>query len=590
MLPEWLDLVVWGHEHECQIEFAESVTGTFRISQPGSSVATSLVAGEAVQKKVGLLDVRQGEDGMSHFRLSPLPLTQVRGFVTTELCLRDHRTRLDPEDPKVDAKIAAVLEDEVRHLVLSAREQVRDVLEAARQAGSNAGDDKSSPLKYRLQKPSEVLVRIKVDHSGFSTLNNQRFGSRFVGEVANPGDILLFSRRKEVGKSGASGGGAGRAAGPPSLRGLGGAIPPDEPDGPATVEDLVMGHLEAPERKLQLLDKVALNDAVVEFTEKHTVSAIPDAAVKMIKKKQKELIKRGKDGDEVIEKGSHVREILDVESQLADEKHRARDKTGKRPRQDDEEEGYGADGQGKRQGKENSPHDEDSGDDENAASREKPSQSRSKAASSRGGARAGAADNSQRKAARRQQLADDSDEDDDDDMEVEEVAPPPPAKARSSKAAPSLGGRPKRAQPAKRPNYAVDGDGGDDDEEDDSDAYVARRGDSEDDQVDEDLGFDEDEDEDAPASKRARKAPAASGRGRKPAGSAKKASAAPRARATSGTTKARKGSSRGASRFDDSEDDDDHRGGGGRTGGHRGRAPDDDMDDDWGTAATRSQF
>jgi hypothetical protein len=50
MIPEWMDLVCWGHEHECCIEPQESVVGTFRISQPGSSVATSLIAGEAVRK------------------------------------------------------------------------------------------------------------------------------------------------------------------------------------------------------------------------------------------------------------------------------------------------------------------------------------------------------------------------------------------------------------------------------------------------------------------------------------------------------------------------------------------------------------
>jgi double-strand break repair protein MRE11 len=583
MLPEWLDLVVWGHEHECQIEFAESVTGTFRISQPGSSVATSLVAGEAVRKKVGLLDVRQDEDGMSHFRLSPIPLTQVRGFVTTELCLRDHRARLDPEDPKVDSKITAVLEDEVRLLLLNARDSVKDMQESARRAGSDAGDD-SSPLKYRLQKPSEVLVRIKVDHSGFSTLNNQRFGSRFVGEVANPGDVLLFSRRKEVGKSGGTtGGGAGRRAVSSLLRGLGGPVPPDEPDGPATVEDLVMGHLEAPERKLQLLDKVALNEAVVEFTEKHTVSAIPDAAVKMIKKKQKELIRRGKDGEEVIEKGSHVREILDAESQLVDEKRRVSDQRAKRSREEDER--YDSGGMGKWQGKENIPHDDDDDDDDdnNKNNEDDPavhgraSDNRSSKTSSRGVERAGA-DNPQRKAARRQQLADESDEDD-DAMEVEEIAPTP-SKARSRAAATtsaSLSGRPKRTQTVKRPNHAVD-DG------DDSDAYVDRRGDSEDGEMDEEVGFDED----APTNKRAPKtSAAASGRGRKSAGLTKKAPAASRPRTTSGTIKPRKGSvvaSHYSSRFNDSSDDDN------QNCGHRSRAADEDMDDDWGTAATRSQF
>lgn len=55
MIPEWMDLVIWGHEHECSIHPIEAAYGTndLRIIQPGSSVATSLVEGEAVPKMVG---------------------------------------------------------------------------------------------------------------------------------------------------------------------------------------------------------------------------------------------------------------------------------------------------------------------------------------------------------------------------------------------------------------------------------------------------------------------------------------------------------------------------------------------------------
>ena len=50
-LDEFLDLVIWGHEHECLIDAKWSESGKpFYISQPGSSVATSLAEGEAVPK------------------------------------------------------------------------------------------------------------------------------------------------------------------------------------------------------------------------------------------------------------------------------------------------------------------------------------------------------------------------------------------------------------------------------------------------------------------------------------------------------------------------------------------------------------
>jgi len=172
--------VVWGYEHECLIEPQESVVGTFRITQPGSSVATSLTAGEAVRKHVGLLDVR-GKD----FRLTSIPLTQVRSFLPGEVCLSRTQRNLDPEDPKIEDKVTRVLEGEVRLLVYEAREKHKDLRQQAKDCG-NDPDELEEEIRFKLEQPDRVLVRLRVEHSGFSTLNNQRFGARFVGEVANP--------------------------------------------------------------------------------------------------------------------------------------------------------------------------------------------------------------------------------------------------------------------------------------------------------------------------------------------------------------------------------------------------------------------
>ena len=52
MFDDSIDLVVWGHEHDCRI-IPEPVAGKkYYISQPGSSVATSLADGEAIEKCV----------------------------------------------------------------------------------------------------------------------------------------------------------------------------------------------------------------------------------------------------------------------------------------------------------------------------------------------------------------------------------------------------------------------------------------------------------------------------------------------------------------------------------------------------------
>ena len=44
---------------------------------------------------------------------------------------------------------------------------------------------------YSLEKPDHISVRLKVEHSGFGTLNDQRFGSKFFEEVAKPSNSEL---------------------------------------------------------------------------------------------------------------------------------------------------------------------------------------------------------------------------------------------------------------------------------------------------------------------------------------------------------------------------------------------------------------
>lgn len=87
-LPRFLDFIVWGHEHECLVDpqvapniylffsithdftfatvshwrsfcFEQEVAGMgFHITQPGSSIATSLIDGESKPKHVLLLEIK----------------------------------------------------------------------------------------------------------------------------------------------------------------------------------------------------------------------------------------------------------------------------------------------------------------------------------------------------------------------------------------------------------------------------------------------------------------------------------------------------------------------------------------------------
>jgi double-strand break repair protein MRE11 len=107
-----VDLVIWGHEHDCRI-VPEAVAGKrYYITQPGSSVATSLADGESIEKystvcykldiliqfrtsrHVALLQV-QGKE----FQLDPIPLRTVRPFVLEEVVLLEAA-----EDEGFDAK------------------------------------------------------------------------------------------------------------------------------------------------------------------------------------------------------------------------------------------------------------------------------------------------------------------------------------------------------------------------------------------------------------------------------------------------------------------------------------------------------
>lgn len=300
MIPEWMDLVVWGHEHECLIEFFESVVGTFRITQPGSSVATSLVPGEAARKKIGILDVKG-----RNFRLHPVPLTQCRTFVTTSLSLREHRTELDPEDPKVDAKITTMLVEEVELLRKNALDRMEEVLVDARKAGNNAGE-KDCNLKYKLHRPEEVLVRIRVEHSGFSTINNQRFGAQFVGKVANPGDILLFHRKKDP-----------RLASTVKRKALQ-PVPPEELER-TDMFDLIKGQLEAPDSKLSFFKETDLSLALDDYVEKGVIQAITELAKESLANKQKILVEKShQNNDKSMEKESQICDLLDRDSSMAE--------------------------------------------------------------------------------------------------------------------------------------------------------------------------------------------------------------------------------------------------------------------------------
>lgn len=170
-LPSFMDLTIWGHEHECKLGDNPSAIqpsdGGGRVFQVGSTVQTSLEEGEAIQKKVGLLEVAQ----TGRWRMRALPLTTVRQFMFEKVTLA-HEDELDraADLDQMAKDIDNLLDRRVRSLVQRAYEERRE------------------------EQPELPLVRLRVDYTGFTTINTRKFGQRFVRSVANPHDLLAFSK------------------------------------------------------------------------------------------------------------------------------------------------------------------------------------------------------------------------------------------------------------------------------------------------------------------------------------------------------------------------------------------------------------
>ncbi|CAH1794958.1 unnamed protein product [Owenia fusiformis] len=140
-LDDFLDLIFWGHEHECLIEPRWNGEQNFYVTQPGSSVATSLSEGEMRQK--------HDED-----------LTQ---------------SSLNLDDPDIS-----------KQTEVYCSEIVDELLEKAER------DHTGNP-----KQPKQPLIRLRVFYKeGEETFSTQRFGQKYVDRVANPKDIIAFHKKK----------------------------------------------------------------------------------------------------------------------------------------------------------------------------------------------------------------------------------------------------------------------------------------------------------------------------------------------------------------------------------------------------------
>lgn len=186
-LPEFMDLVVWGHEHECLIDPRLNPEMGFHVMQPGSSIATSLMPGEAVPKHVAILNITGKE-----FQSETIRLKTVRPFIIKEIVLAEEKEIKQKELWRVNdnrTKITQYLTKVVEGLIEEAKQQWLEL-----QEDREEGDDLDVPLP---------LVRLRVEYTApqpgqFHVDNPQRLSNNFVNKVANSNDVVQFYRKKKA--------------------------------------------------------------------------------------------------------------------------------------------------------------------------------------------------------------------------------------------------------------------------------------------------------------------------------------------------------------------------------------------------------
>lgn len=274
-LDDFIDLVIWGHEHECKIGPTRNEQQLFYVSQPGSSVVTALSPGETVKKHVGLLRIKGRKMNMQK-----LPLRTVRQFFMEDVVLANHPSLFNPDNPKVTQAIQSFCLEKIEEMLDNAeRERL------------------GNP-----QQPEKPLIRLRVDYSGgFEPFNVLRFSQKFVDRVANPKDVIHFFRhREQKGKTGEE-------------INFGKLITKPAPEGTTLrVEDLVKQYFQTAEKNVQLslLTERGMGEAVQEFVDKEEKDAIEELVKYQLEKTQRFLKERHIDAleDKIDEEVRRFRE------------------------------------------------------------------------------------------------------------------------------------------------------------------------------------------------------------------------------------------------------------------------------------------
>ncbi|OWB71817.1 hypothetical protein B5S31_g1512 [[Candida] boidinii] len=199
-LPNFLDFIIWGHEHQCIPYTTKNLETGFDVLQVGSSVATSLSESELDDKHVFILNIKDRE-----YSLEPIKLKSIRPFVSRDIVLSETGLSASSSNKNI---VLNFLIDQVENLINDANEKWRisnnlpelsekhnmrngesDIENEEESENSNSNSNSNFPLP---------LVRLRVEYSGgFEVENPRRFSNRFVGRVANINDVVTFYKKRK---------------------------------------------------------------------------------------------------------------------------------------------------------------------------------------------------------------------------------------------------------------------------------------------------------------------------------------------------------------------------------------------------------
>ncbi|KAJ2656324.1 meiotic recombination [Coemansia sp. RSA 1200] len=277
-LSDFLDLVVWGHEHQCAVEPEYNHQRSFYVTQPGSSVATALSSGEAAPKHVALLRI----SGRS-FKLDKIRIKNVRPFVIEDVVL-SQVAALSPQSS--EDEIIAYLRDKVEALLALAQDKYEQQLH---DASASACIDPALGLHPR------PLVRVRVEYSGgFETFHPQRFGLLFADRVANPRDIVYFYRKQPTTRSSNSNPVSISADAAATQDDSAASVGVPAPMDAVHVESLIGEFLD--DANMQMLVDVELAEAVRQFVHKGDNDAIVQSLKASVDTTQKRIFANSSTG------------------------------------------------------------------------------------------------------------------------------------------------------------------------------------------------------------------------------------------------------------------------------------------------------